>query len=123
MIATTFDIIFSEKINALLETIASWGGRNLNVHEELSCSYQSSRKKHEDVVYQHNKLYFSSPDMSKPLRGFQPFMECDSSNDLTSWRKDNYFIDHNDHNSINFDGTEKSFEHLRPNMNLPRGRR
>lgn len=112
MIVITFDIIFLEKINVFLETIISWGGRNLNVHEELSCSYQPSRKKREDVV--HNELL--STFASK-------ITECDSSNDITATPRqcqNNYFVDDN---PVEFDDSESSFERLRHNMDLPRTRR
>lgn len=95
-----------------METIASWGGHNLNAHEELSCSYQPSRKKREDTVY--NGRQFSNL-MSKDS------IECDSSINETIPRPyyDNSFINHND----DFDDTEKSFEHFHHNMNLRAERR
>lgn len=43
-------IIFSEEFNILMQSAVSWSRQNSNAHEELSCSYRSSRKKHEDVV-------------------------------------------------------------------------
>lgn len=104
----------------MLETVSSWGGRNLNAHEELSCSYQPSRKKREDIVY--NGLQYPS-FMTKRL------IECDSSDDVTTPRLisemqyENNFINHNDHNKTDFDISEKSFESLRRNMDLPRARR
>lgn len=94
-------------MNILMETIASWGGRNLNAHEELSCSYQPSKKKREDTVY--NGLQFSN---------LKDLIECDSSINETMPRLhyDDSFINNND----NFDDT---IEHLRYNMDLPRTRR
>ncbi|XP_018049621.1 PREDICTED: protein brambleberry-like [Atta colombica] len=101
---------FRGKFNALLEAVASWGGRNLNAHEELSCSYQPSRKKREDIIHLQSAL-------TKGL------IECDSSIDsVTSWQyQDNYFTDHNDYNTNDFNDTGK-FEHFRYNMDLPRTR-
>ncbi|XP_071631409.1 protein brambleberry [Temnothorax longispinosus] len=105
------------KINVMLETIASWGGRNLNAHEELSCSYQPSRKRHEDVV--RNGLQFSSY-MSNDLT------ECDSSNGTITvpWQpQDCSIMGDNDHHYPNdFNDTDKSFEHLRHNINLSRAK-
>ncbi|XP_018355868.1 PREDICTED: protein brambleberry-like [Trachymyrmex septentrionalis] len=102
---------FRGKLNALLEAVASWGGRNLNAHEELSCSYQPSRKKREDIIHLQSEL-------TKGL------IECDSSIDsVTSWQyQDNYFTDHNDYNTNDFNDTGKSFEHFRYNVDLPRTR-
>ncbi|KAG5308450.1 BMBL protein, partial [Acromyrmex insinuator] len=102
---------FRGKLNALLEAVASWGGRNLNAHEELSCSYQPSRKKREDIIHLQSAL-------TKGL------IECDSSIDnITSWQyQDNYVTDHNDYNISDFNDTGKSFEHFRYNMDLPRTR-
>lgn len=107
---------YREKISVLLETFA-WGGNNLNAQEELSCSYQPSRKKHEDVVS--NGLQFSS-FVSKDLR------ECDSSNDSAiSWQyQDNHFVDHDDHNPISLvnPNTGIAFEHFGHNLDLLRNR-
>ncbi|XP_018402480.1 PREDICTED: protein brambleberry-like [Cyphomyrmex costatus] len=92
---------FRGKINALLEAVASWGGRNLNAHEELSCSYQPSRKKHEGVIYLQPKLATS-------------LTECDSSID-SEMRQYHYF---GDHSTNDFNDTEN----FRYNMDLPRTR-
>ncbi|KAL6257682.1 hypothetical protein P5V15_011338 [Pogonomyrmex californicus] len=114
-----YDAIISQinhckgKISTFLELIASWGGRNLNVHEELSCSYQPSRKKREDIIY--NEYQYSNL-MPKD------FIECDSSNDTSmSWQYRDHF--NNNNNDDNFDDTERRlFEHFQSNIDLPRDR-
>jgi len=110
-------------MNVLLETVISWGGRNLNAHEELSCSYQPSRKKRGDIIHNGG---FQRLNLSKATT--KGLMECDSSNDITTpwrseWRQDNYFMEHSNYSTTDFDDTEKSFEHLRHNMDPPRTRR
>ncbi|XP_032668557.1 protein brambleberry-like [Odontomachus brunneus] len=44
----------AKEINILMQSVVSWSRQNSNAHEELSCSYRSSKKMHEDVV--HNYL-------------------------------------------------------------------
>ncbi|XP_011865596.1 PREDICTED: protein brambleberry-like isoform X2 [Vollenhovia emeryi] len=98
---------YREKFRALLETIASWGGRNLNAHEELSCSYQPSRKKREDVVPDGMNLDFSS---------FQPnnLPECDSTDIICQYDECTGI---NSGRFVTCDDTEDSFEYPRFNMN------
>ncbi|XP_039313666.1 protein brambleberry isoform X2 [Solenopsis invicta] len=104
---------YKGRMQVLLETVVSWGGRNLNAHEELSCSYQPSKKKREDII--HNGLQFPS-FMTKRL------IECDSSNDIATSRlmqyEDNFIRqDHEDLNTTD-DISENSFEPLRRSMDL-----
>ncbi|XP_012536413.1 protein brambleberry [Monomorium pharaonis] len=105
------------KLQILLESVSSWGGRNLNAHEELSCSYQPSRKMREDIV--HNGLQHPNFMMKR-------LIECDSSDDtpklINEMQYEDNFIDHHNHNRTDFNISEKSFEPVRRNTNLPRSR-
>lgn len=48
-------VIFSGKLNALIQSALSWSRQSLSAHEELSCSYQPSKRKREDVIQNHLK--------------------------------------------------------------------
>lgn len=48
-------VIFPGKINALIQSVISWSRRSSNAHEELSCSYQPSRRNREDIVHNYLK--------------------------------------------------------------------
>jgi len=66
----TLLFFFSASINAWLQSIISWCRPcNPNIHEELSCSYQPSMKKREDVVYVDQEFPSVSDDVTS----------CDSS--------------------------------------------
>ncbi|KAL0099872.1 hypothetical protein PUN28_019950 [Cardiocondyla obscurior] len=100
---------YKESIRVSLETIASWGGRNLNVHEELSCSYQSLRKTREDIIHR-NGLRSNKQNMLNNI------IECDSSSNGTlsrKWQDQEDSIDHNI--SEDFNDTNNSVERFRYN--------
>lgn len=98
---------YREKISVLLEMVVSWGGRNLHVHEELSCSYQPSRKQYENIV--HNELQFAN--LSKGIA--KSPMECDSNGVVWQYRG-NSSINHSG-NTMDFDD---KFVNFRQNMDL-----
>ncbi|EZA58740.1 hypothetical protein DMN91_009181 [Ooceraea biroi] len=78
-----------EIVSALIQSTVLRPRRSLNSREELSCSYQPSMKKREDVVYvsQQTPCMTSDDDI-----GMQSTMDCDCSS-ISSTR--NYNDDHN----------------------------
>lgn len=104
---TILDNHFLEKINDLIHLIGSWNNqRNLNTHEELSCSYQPLKKNREDVY--NYKRQFSNISNDE--------MQYDSSN-MTHSSHEEYY---NDINDIT-DAAE--FKHRIYNTNTVRSRR
>lgn len=99
---------FSEKINDLIHLIGSWNNRrNLNTHEELSCSYQPLKRNREDV-YNYKREFSNISDDE---------MQYDYSSNMTHSSHENYY---NDINDIT-DASE--LKHRSYNMNTVRSKR
>lgn len=83
-------VILLEKINALIQSAVSWSRQNSGAHEELSCSYQPSRKKHEDVVDNYLNSRGFSKTMSEDVIDYNSFKPSGSQygNDNNSNRDD-----------------------------------
>lgn len=76
-----------DKINDLIHLIGSWNNRrNLNTHEELSCSYQPLKRNHEDV-YNYKREFSNISDDD---------MRYDYSSNMTHSSNENYYNDIND---------------------------
>ncbi|XP_043507040.1 protein brambleberry-like isoform X1 [Frieseomelitta varia] len=63
---------FIQKFNTLIQAAASWNRRSSTPHEELSCSYTSSRKNQEDLVRNYElQREQEFPTMSEDLSDFE----------------------------------------------------
>ncbi|XP_076180261.1 uncharacterized protein LOC143153202 [Ptiloglossa arizonensis] len=60
--------------------IPSWGRQNIMQHEELSCSYVSSKKFHEDLIFDYEQ---ELPNMSDDITDFENSVVTNQRNDST----------------------------------------
>ncbi|EFN77904.1 hypothetical protein EAI_00587 [Harpegnathos saltator] len=87
----------AEKINALVQSAISWSRQSSNAHEELSCSYQPSKKKREDVI----RNYLNNREL--------PTMISDMDNSFNIINTTQYDDDDNsDHSDNDNDGDDEN---------------
>ncbi|KAK1123505.1 hypothetical protein K0M31_008210 [Melipona bicolor] len=86
---------FIQKFNTLIQAAASWSRQSSTPHEELSCSYTSSRRNQEDLIHnyklEHRQEFstmsedlsdFERSNLERSMDGFDDFDYLLDANDL-----------------------------------------